>query len=95
LGVVKIKLTEGKVVTAAAVKARGGEQVNGRERETDTLLSRHPLNLNLSVAVSRHVISAVRCFLLIPDVNCLTSYFLHFTVRSLGISAKQNLYYVY
>ena len=37
----KIKLTEGRVVTAAAVKARGGgEQVNGRERETATLLSK-------------------------------------------------------
>ncbi len=38
LGVVKIKLTEGKVATAAAVKVKGGgEQVNGRERETATL----------------------------------------------------------
>jgi len=38
LGVVKIKLTEGKVATAAAVTMKGGgEQVIGREAETATL----------------------------------------------------------
>ncbi len=41
VGVVKIKLTVGKVATAAAVSMKGGgEQVNGRERETATLLSK-------------------------------------------------------
>ena len=41
VGVVKIKLTECKVATAAAVKMKGGgEQVNGRERETATLYER-------------------------------------------------------
>ena len=41
MGVVKIKLTDGEVLAAAAVKVKGGgEQVNGRERETATLLSR-------------------------------------------------------
>jgi len=38
LGVVKTTLTEGRVATAAAVTMKGGgEQVNGRERETATL----------------------------------------------------------
>jgi len=41
VGVVKIKLTKDKVATAAAVTMEGGgEQVNGRERETAALLSR-------------------------------------------------------
>ena len=38
------------------------EQINGREGETATLLSRRSLNFTLSLAVSPHVISAVRCF---------------------------------
>jgi len=39
LGVVKITLRVGKVATAAAVKVKGGgEQFNGREGETATLL---------------------------------------------------------
>jgi len=39
LGVVKTTLRVGKVLTAAAVSMKGGgEQVNGRERETATLL---------------------------------------------------------
>jgi len=38
LGVVKTTLRVSKVATAAAVKMKsGGEQVNGRERETATL----------------------------------------------------------
>jgi len=38
--VVKTTLRESKVATAAAVSVKGGgEQVNGRERETATLLS--------------------------------------------------------
>ena len=60
MGVVKIELTEGRVATLRVTMKGGGEQVNGRERETATLLSRRPLNLNLSVAVSPHVISTVR-----------------------------------
>ena len=48
MGVVKITLTEGKIATAAAVKARGGgEQFNGREGETATLLSTGLFTLNL------------------------------------------------
>jgi len=47
LGVVKIKLTVGKVATAVAVKVKGGsEQVIGREGETATFLSSCPLNSN-------------------------------------------------
>ncbi len=38
----------------------GIEQVNGREAETATLLSRGLFTLSLRVAVSAHVISAVR-----------------------------------
>ena len=50
LGVVKITLTESGVATAAAVTMKGGgEQINGREGETATFLSRCPLNLELRV----------------------------------------------
>ncbi len=38
----------------------GSQQFNGREGETATLLSRCPLNSAGLVAVSPHVISAVR-----------------------------------
>jgi len=48
LGVVKIKLTDGEVLAAAAVKAKGGcEQFNGREGETATLYERSLVNSEL------------------------------------------------
>jgi len=54
LGVVKITLTEGKVLAAAAVSVNGGgEQVNGRERGTATLLSRCAFNSELRGCLSR------------------------------------------
>ena len=49
MGVVKITLTEGKVLAAVAVNSNsGGEQVNGRERGAATLLSN--LDSELEVA---------------------------------------------
>ncbi len=48
MGVVKIKLTDGEVLAAAAVKAKGGcEQFNGREGETATLYERSLVNSEL------------------------------------------------
>jgi hypothetical protein len=42
---------------------RATKQINGREGETATFLSRYSLNLAFVLAVSPHVISTVRCFL--------------------------------